>query len=267
MEVRRKNEIEDYAIRIANKYSPGIRVNPYLITQRLGIDVIQGNYDKCFKGLIRYENGRFYIFLNSNFFTNPNFTHARFASAHELAHFFLKEHRNQLKAGKSISFTGNEFSQWDENGPEAEAQHFAACMLMPRDRFAKLAFELPNSFNSILDIKMEFDVSITSSAIRYVESNICPSILVMWNEQKIINKWVSSSFTREVGKTPWIKYNPERYLMETKKHYHSGTEVTFSSGYTGVRSWTENLTERNFQLFSEETFLCQHWNLTLLQPI
>ena len=102
------NEIDELAERILEKYSTCIPVDPLEIASNNNIEVIAGSYGQFFKGLIKYSNGNFFIFLNLDKLDNPKFTIARYTFSHELGHYFIGTHRKKLKSGESIAFTGKD---------------------------------------------------------------------------------------------------------------------------------------------------------------
>ncbi|UII77147.1 hypothetical protein LV716_04990 [Flagellimonas sp. HMM57] len=81
-------EIDELAEGIISKYSTQYPIDPFQIADKLGIDVIEGNFGEHFKGLIKYENRRFYILLNLDFLKKSHYASARYTCSHELGHFF-----------------------------------------------------------------------------------------------------------------------------------------------------------------------------------
>lgn len=119
----------------------------------------------------------------------------RFSIAHELGHW--KNDR-----GKSLVCRVNDYRPDHRLSTERIADRYAADLLMPRylfkpavQRFSKLTFK------AIATLAGDFDTSLTSTAIRVVESNHWPAVLVCHGQAG--RKW----FTR----APMV---PERWFPQ-----------------------------------------------------
>ncbi len=69
-----------------------------------------------------------------------SFEEKRFAIAHELAHFFLDSNafsNGQIKIGARFAHIDNRFSSYNRKQTEQEADYFAACLLIPREKLLR----------------------------------------------------------------------------------------------------------------------------------
>ncbi|MEQ6118923.1 ImmA/IrrE family metallo-endopeptidase [Reichenbachiella sp. MALMAid0571] len=264
-------EIDDIAEKIIKKYSKQFPVDPIEIAQSVGIEIIEGSRDYPFKGLIRRQDGIFYIILNMHILENVNYSMCRYTISHELGHYFIRHHRNKLKKGESIAFTGKDSANPKKKMLEDQAQQFAASLLMPKSQFIKYFTQIEETgFLSIIRLKEHFNVSITSATIRFTHLNLEPAISILWKDSEIINKGISDSF-REILNLDdvKIKLNLDRPKFEEEEVSNSKTGIRFYTSITPLSSWVHNVDKNwsNSFFVIEETFYCKHWNLTLLRPM
>jgi Zn-dependent peptidase ImmA (M78 family) len=147
------------------------------IANAVDVTLSYGNYGDCFDGLLEHRSGTFHIYCNiarSQPYGSPR---ARFTVAHELGHYFIDEHRNALAQGQAphASFTEHPA----DNPAEAEANAFAANLLMPKREFHKALAEVQAGLKGIIDLASTFGVSIQSTALRYVAISGKPCAIVM----------------------------------------------------------------------------------------
>jgi uncharacterized protein DUF955 len=96
----------------------------------------------------------------------------RFSIAHELGHWH--HHR-----GKCLACRAEEYRPRDSLSPERTADAYAADLLMPYYLFRPLARQQGKpTFKAIAALADAFDTSRPATAIRYVESDCVPAILV-----------------------------------------------------------------------------------------
>lgn len=164
------------------------------IANALGVTLSYGNYGDAFDGLLEHRSGTFHIYCNTGRGQPCNSPRARFTVAHELGHFFIDEHRNALLAGKPPHFSFTDHPA--DNPVEAEANHFAASLLMPTTEYLKALLETTPSLSGIIDTASTFNVSVQSSALRFTAISRRPCAIVM---------------IKEVGKN-WWHISPELRL-------------------------------------------------------
>lgn len=105
-------------------------------------------------GMLEKKNEKWVVVVNSLHHKNRQ----RFTIAHEIAHFLL--HRD-----KEESFVDKAFFRSDDGvgGIEAEANKFAASILMPREEFV---FYVRNVSNELKKVADEFGVSTAAVKVR-----------------------------------------------------------------------------------------------------
>lgn len=124
-------------------------------------------------GAIIYENNYGLILVNKNILSNEM---KRFTIAHEMGHFFLSKVSKLNKHGCSYDSLGNYF---ENKNHEAEANKFAAELLMHKPWFSEFTKNTPICLDLIKQISEEFEVSITAAAIRYAEIGQYPTAVIM----------------------------------------------------------------------------------------
>lgn len=92
----------------------------------------------------------------------------RFSIAHELGHYFLEGHfENVFQGGQLVHESHAGFASGDQ--VELEADHFAAGLLMPSHLFKAEAGRHSDGFEAIEKLANVCKTSLTASAIRYAE--------------------------------------------------------------------------------------------------
>lgn len=166
------------------------------------LDVFYDNYEiDTFDGMTIFDNGEFYIHLNIDKQNYPNSERGRFTLAHELGHYFIDSHRIGLKNGllrphPSYTNKANFISI------EREADYFAACLLMPEERFRKDIGNRKFGIDVIDFLRTEYKVSRTACALRFADIGNYP-LLVVYAENNII-KW---SYSSEDFPYKWLLYD------------------------------------------------------------
>ena len=174
----RAEEIAELAEAIADQHCPTGKVAPEEIAARKDIRLIYDHYAEAFDGIIEHENGRFYIHCNLDRENLPDSPRGRFTLSHELGHYFIDEHRNALASGRvrpHPSFTDRATGNLRI---EREADTFASHLLMPRSRFIAALPRARRGLGGIQDLAGKFNVSISCAAIRFVDAEVEPSVMI-----------------------------------------------------------------------------------------
>lgn len=101
----------------------------------------------------------------------------RFSIAHELGHYFLPGHPEAVFAHGDSHTSHAGFVAGDP--VELEADHFAACLLMPRKLFVKEMDRRRDGMDAVLALSARCETSLTATAIRYAElSSACCAVVV-----------------------------------------------------------------------------------------
>lgn len=176
----RRMEISELAEGIHAAYFSSDCCDPIQIADKKKITHSFNHYDDAFDGMLECLNGRFHIYGNLTRLERANSERARFTIAHELGHYFIDEHRNALASGRTpMHKSKTEFES--KNLVEQEADHFAANLLMPMQRFFKAAQKAPLGFDGIYKLAKIFGSSLTSTAVRYVQCELVPCAVIKWN--------------------------------------------------------------------------------------
>lgn len=175
---KRKEELKQEAQYIADEYFTDTElIRPEIIAKDENITYTINNYNKDFKGLIRYRNGRFHIYLDSANGTTLNSPVIRYSFAHELGHYFIDEQRTELiRLGVLPQVTGN--GMLNDSIFEKEAEYFAACLLMPRNRILKYLAGKGFSTWLVHQVCKKYKVSLTAAFSRYMVLGDQPIALI-----------------------------------------------------------------------------------------
>jgi len=150
------------------------------VAKAVDVTVSYGDYGNDFDGLLEHRGGAFHIFCNTARGQAYGSPRARFTVAHELGHYFIDEHRNALATGFPPHCSVTESPP--DNPAEAEANLFAAHLLMPTVEFRKALTEVPSGLKGIIEIASTFAVSIQSAALRYTAASDKPCAIHMFRD-------------------------------------------------------------------------------------
>jgi len=141
------------------------------IAKSENITLIYDHYEKSFEGLTICENGKFFIHIDLDSFSDIDSGRARFTIAHELGHALIDSHRlglltNDLEPHISEYLLGNQRME-----VELEADYFASCLLMPANQFKSKcnSFSDKFSFSVISYLQDIFKTSELATILRYAE--------------------------------------------------------------------------------------------------
>ena len=266
----RLREIAALAEAVAEEHFPSGRVDPVQIARANGITMSFGEYGEAFDGMLEYKGGRWHIFCNRERSGERDAPRARFTLGHELGHYYIDEHRRALLAGRVSAHR----SQCEYESPilaEQEADHFAANLLMPTGRFVVKAGASARGLAGIVSVAEAFGTSLTSTAIRYAESDLSPCAVVKWTWTGYSWKHLSSSaFRARLGRTfeapgELAEGSPTRRALA---HEAPPEEGFFRAGTTAA-AWFPRVGAGGFRdaIFVEEAIpLGRFGVLTLLYP-
>lgn len=137
------------------------------IAYHLGVRVKYRTLDGCDARIVGVGD-KAIVTVNSR----SSFPRKRFSIAHELGHW--KHHR-----GKSLVCRVDDYRPDHRLSSERMADRFAADLLMPHYLFTPAVRRIGKlSFAAITALSQDFDTSLTSTAIRAVEGDHSPTILV-----------------------------------------------------------------------------------------
>ena len=162
-------DIEDLTSEIRKATAqPGPPVDLMAIAKEEGILLAPGNYGDEFDGRIEFHRGpgRFILFYPERRLGRSQ-RRIRFSVAHELGHYYIPSHRDLLVMGQS-HYSKSGFIC--DNRLEREADFFAAALLLPRTVLKDFCLRKEfYTLKEIVELANEWETSITSAAIRYVQ--------------------------------------------------------------------------------------------------
>jgi hypothetical protein len=165
-------------------------VRPGQLALGEGLTISFGHYAEAFDGLLEHRTGRFHIYCNLDRVECEDSPRSRFTLAHELGHYFIDEHRQALAAGLAPSHPSRcEYES--ELLVEQEADHFAACLLMPQHLFIRRARGKAQGIPAIQQLAASFGTSLTSTAIRYAVLGVSHCVIIKWSREGYAWKWLS----------------------------------------------------------------------------
>lgn len=188
--IKHRLSIKELAETIALEYQEKVTPLDKIINDE-ELSVFYDSYGRnTFDGMTFYDNGKFYIHINTDLNNKVNSRRGRFTLAHELGHYYIDTHRLGLKKGllePHLSRT----NQKQFNQIEREADFFASCLLMPQERFSKDIYRKKFNIDLINSLKDEYRVSLTACAMRYVEIGNHPIMIIYGEEGNV--KWYNCS--------------------------------------------------------------------------
>ncbi len=188
MQEIRKKQLSEWAEFIAMSYRKG---NDILLEEMaISDDVLVhcDDYESVFDGMLTYDDHQFHIHIDNAH--NFHQGRGRFTLAHELAHYFIDEHRIGLQNGLFPPH-GSRHDLDTKDPIELEADYFASNLLMPTQLFKY--FKTPRKFtiDTISQLAQEFKTSFLSTVLRFAEIGN-HSICVVVSENNIV-KWFTKS--------------------------------------------------------------------------
>lgn len=173
-------------------------VNPLEIAEKCNITVHKKPPEQSgISGALIFNNGAFDLIYSTEF----DIGFQNFSVAHELGHYFLPGHPDEIQnSGSHISRSG-----FRQNDPmELEADHFASGLLMPSQMVRSFLGKKQIGLDAILGLAEKANTSITAAAIRAAECSEYPMAIIMSKEDKIAYSFLSDSF-KDLGRLRWLK--------------------------------------------------------------
>ncbi len=119
----------------------------------------------------------------------------RFTVAHELGHYFLEGHPEEIQKTAPVHFSKAGFTQ-GHSSIEIEADHFASGLLMPTHLTREALYGAPIGLEGILHLANAAETSLTSAAIRAAECAPYPMAVVVSQANQVAYGFMSDSFKR-----------------------------------------------------------------------
>lgn len=182
----RKKALSKLAVFIAEEFSSDNVTQLETIAEAEQIELHIDHYEDSFDGMLVYDDGQFHIHLNADRGNDLNSNRGRFSLAHELAHYFIDEHRIPLMTGE-VAPHGSLHDFENNDIVEEEADYFAACLLMPDNFFRNVYTGKKFSLDTSIKLSKIFQTSILATVLRFAEIGRHP-ILAVVSKNNIV-KW------------------------------------------------------------------------------
>lgn len=175
---KRKKILEEKTAWLSETFCPQKGpINLEKIAEKFKIKLHYGDFNGDFEGLIVYSNGRFTIFFHRPDTQTINPARLRFSFAHEIGHYFISTHRQELiRTGSLQKNTTSEMSS--DPYIEKEADFFAANLLMPSPWLISDFANKPFSTQLITQTANFYEVSLLAALNRYATLGPDPIMIV-----------------------------------------------------------------------------------------
>jgi Zn-dependent peptidase ImmA (M78 family) len=142
-------------------------VRPEAVAKRKGLGILERRIQPGVFGALAKSAGQFIILVSPDC---PTAGHRRFTIAHELGHFHLPGHVEEMFAGADgvVESVAGHFRD-ATNRIEREADWFASEFLAPKKWAAPRIQAMEPSVRSLKNLAAEFETSLTMMALRYGE--------------------------------------------------------------------------------------------------
>lgn len=185
----------------------------------------------------------------------------RFSVAHELGHYFLPDHPDEIlkSGGTHLSRAG-----FSEGGSsiEIEADHFAAGLLLPDYLVRKQLGGGQIGLEGIRELAGDARVSLTAAAIRAAECGPYPLCIVVSEGARVSYAFPSDSF-KDLGRAIYLRKGDPLPASTTATFNTDPTNVAMARQVTGecrLSDWFD--TDRSINL-DEEVIGLGRYGLTL----
>lgn len=185
----------------------------------------------------------------------------RFTVAHELGHYFLDGHPEEILKSGGFHPSRAGFTQGDSS-IELEADHFASGLLMPSNLVRDVLSSNDVGIPGISALSSEAETSLTSAAIRASECALYPMAVIVSQDSNVCYGFVSESFKalgcrKLLRKGDPLPASVTREFNSDKKNIVSGNSICAS---TDLSFWFQGPT--NVEL-DEEVIGLGSYGLTL----
>lgn len=216
IELSAQHFLEDLGI---NSYP----INPFEICQSLNIKIFESKFDRL-EGVLLYDGKIGLIGLNSN---QTYYPRKKFSVSHELGHF-----NNDIKIGTSSTFhcTKKMIEGFDKsNNIEFRADRFASELLLPKG-MVKNIFDLESpSWDTINKVATDFEVSLMSSAFKYIDMSKSSCCLVVSKDNLIQFYKPSKTFRYSLQMKDSRILSIDSYAYKSAKGIHLKTDFELLS--------------------------------------
>ena len=183
------------------------------------------------------KNGKKRIVANNSIMYEKRL---KFTISHEIGHYILPWHNNNIYDCKTTDIIG--FNSYKVE--EREANHFASELLIPEQFLCQSLREKQVSLSVLKDLASEYEVSLTSLAIKAVKLSDNPVSVVLSENGRVKWAYKSSSFRRNLisGKLRKWCYAYDYFNGEL---FDEISDTVYSSAWLTDGSFDESITEES----------------------
>lgn len=171
---------------------------------------------------------------------NRGYARKRFSIAHELGHWHY--HR-----GKKLQCRVEEYQPKHKQLAERKANGYAASLLMPQYLLRPRARDHRKlTFKTIEEFSSDFRTSLSATAIRLVEADIWPSMLIYHTRQG--RKWFTQAPMFHNRWFPQAELDPESSAFDVVFGHSEGDTYP---RVTGAEAWFDRSEAQRYELFEQ----------------
>lgn len=160
-----------------------------------------------------------------------------FSVAHELGHFFLPGHPEEIMKAGGAHMSRANFTE--NTSIELEADHFASGLLLPSALTRGFLQSRVIGLDGILALAQEAECSATAAAIRAAECAPYPMAVVVSQGDKVSYAFMTESF-KALGKLTWLRKGSPLPTSATKRFNADTGNIAGSKrdhGDTDLSAW------------------------------
>ncbi|MCC0057766.1 MAG: ImmA/IrrE family metallo-endopeptidase [Hyphomicrobiaceae bacterium] len=145
-----------------------------------------------------------------------------FSIAHELGHFFLPGHPEEIMNSGGAHVSRANFTE--NTSIELEADHFASGLLLPSNLTRAFLQKNQVGLDGIIALAAMAECSLTAAAIRAAECCPYPVAVVVSQADKVAYAFMTDSF-KALGKLTWLRKGTPLPSTATKNFNSDGSNV------------------------------------------
>lgn len=198
------------------------------------------------------NNDEAIITINSR----SNFERKRFSLGHEIGHWQLHRGMDFACLHQDIGNPSGKTKQ-----KERDADRFAANLLMPWFLFKPIAQSLAHAdFKAISELSRRFHTSFVATAIRFVESNVMPTMIVCHDQQK--RQWFNRSKDIPERWFPKDTVDPDSFAFDI---LYGGAERNSRQQKVSAASWFDRAEATDYEILEQSAPYIDGQVITLLE--
>ena len=136
-----------------------------------------------------------------------------FSIAHELGHFFLPGHPEEIMRGGGAHISRANFTE--NTSIELEADHFASGLLLPSALTRKFLQHHQIGLDGVLALAQEAECSVTAAAMRAAECSPYPVAVIVSKGAKVCYSFMTETF-KSLGQLTWLRKGAPLPISATK---------------------------------------------------